>query len=42
MPETDGQYKVLLWKKNRKGTLLVMTLEDAEEIAYMLKREKII
>ena len=42
MPETDGQYKVLLWKKNRKGTLLVMTMEDAEELAYMMKREKLI
>ena len=42
MPETDGMYNVLLWKRNRKGTLVVMTIEDAEEIAYMLKNERII
>ena len=42
MPEIDGQYNVLMWKKNRKGVLVVMTLEDASEIAYMMKREKLI
>lgn len=42
MPQTDGMYNVLLWKKNRKSTLVVMTIEDAEEIAWMLKREHII
>jgi hypothetical protein len=42
MPETDGMYNVLLWKRNRKGTLVVMSIEDAEEIAYMLKNERII
>ncbi len=42
MPEIDGQYNLLLWKKNRKGVLVVLSLEDATEIAYMLKREKII
>jgi len=42
MPDINNQFKVLLWKKNRKGTLVVMTIEDAEEIAHMLKRDKII
>jgi hypothetical protein len=42
MPEIDGQYNMLLWKRNRKGTLVVMSVEDAEEIAYMLKRENIL
>lgn len=40
MPQTDEMYNVLLWKKNRKATLVVMTIEDAEEIAWMLKRAK--
>jgi hypothetical protein len=35
-------YNVLLWKRNRKPTLVVMTIEDAEEIAWMLKRENIL
>ena len=39
MPDWDLQYKVLLWKKNRKKTLVVMEWEDAEEILMMLKRE---
>ena len=39
MPDWDLQYKVLLWKKNRKKTLVVMEWEDAEEIQMMLKRE---
>jgi len=42
MPDWDLQYKVLLWKKNRKGVLVVMSLEDATEIAYMMKREKLL
>jgi hypothetical protein len=42
MPETDGMYNVILWKKNRKRTLVVMTIEDAEEIAWMLKRERVL
>ena len=42
MPEIDGQYNLLLWKKNRKGVLVVMSLEDATEIAYMMKREKLL
>jgi hypothetical protein len=35
-------YNVILWKKNRKRTLVVMTIEDAEEIAWMLKRERVL
>ena len=42
MPDWDLQYKVLLWKKNRKKTLVVMEWEDATEIAYMMKREKLL
>jgi predicted nuclease with RNAse H fold len=42
MPEVDGMYNVLVWKRNRKQTLVVLTIEDAEEIAWMLKRERIL
>jgi hypothetical protein len=42
MPETDGMYNVILWKKNRKRTLVVMTIEDAEEIVYMLQRYRVL
>jgi hypothetical protein len=39
MPDWDYQYKVLLWKKNRRKTLVVMEWDDAEEILAMIKRE---
>lgn len=39
MPEWDYQYKVLLWKKNFKKTLVVMEWDDAQEILAMLKRD---
>jgi hypothetical protein len=42
MPSTPGMYNVLLWKRNRKTTLVVMSVEDATEIAQMLKNERII
>jgi len=35
-------YNVLLWKRNRKGTLVVMSVEDATEILKMLKSEPIL
>ena len=35
MPE-DETYNILLWKKNRRGTLAVMSMEDFEEIVDML------
>ena len=42
MPQNDQMYNVLLWKKNRKATLVVMSIEDAEEIAWILKRERVL
>jgi hypothetical protein len=42
MPPNDQMYNVLLWKKNRKATLVVMSIEDAEEIAWILKRERVL
>ena len=42
MPNWEGQYKVLLWKRNRQEPLVVMTLKDAAEVLQMLKNERII
>jgi hypothetical protein len=42
MPQNDQMYNLLLWKKNRKATLVVMSIEDAEEIAWILKRERVL
>lgn len=42
MPQVDGMYNVLLWKRNRKSTLVIMDINDAEEIGWMLKNERII
>jgi hypothetical protein len=41
MPKSN-KLNVLLWKRNRKGTLVVMNMEDATEVVRMLRREKII
>jgi hypothetical protein len=35
-------YNVLLWKRNRKTTLVVMSVEDATEIAQMLKENRVL
>jgi hypothetical protein len=35
-------YNVLLWKRNRKTTLVVMSVEDATEIAHMLKQNGVL
>lgn len=40
MPSTPGMYNVLLWKRNRKTTLVVMSVEDATKIAHILKYER--
>ena len=42
MPNTPGMYNVLLWKRNRKTTLVVMSVEDATEIAHMLKQNGVL
>ena len=42
MPKSDTMYNVLLWKRNRKGTLVVMSVEDATEVLKMLKSEPIL
>lgn len=41
MPD-DETYNLLFWKKNRKGTLVVMTMEDFEDIVQMLKSNRIL
>ena len=42
MPSTPGMYNVLLWKRNRKTTLVIMSVEDATEIAHMLKQSGVL
>jgi hypothetical protein len=42
MPSTPGMYNVLIWKRNRKTTLVVMSVEDATEIAHMLKQNGVL
>lgn len=41
MPD-DETYNLLFWKKNRKGAIVAMSLEDFEEIVVMLKSNKVI
>lgn len=41
MPE-DETYNLVFWKKNRKGTLVVMTIDDFKEIVEMLKKNGVI
>lgn len=35
----DTNYNVVLWKRNRKGVVVAMTLEDFEEILQILQKE---
>ena len=41
MPQ-DQNYNVVFHKKNRKGTIVAMTIEDFKEILEMLITNKII
>lgn len=41
MPDDDN-YNVVAWKRNNKGTVICMELDDFMEIVQMLKKEKVI
>lgn len=42
MKEVNNQWKVLLWKKNRRGTLVVMEMSDANQIFDLIKKHDLL